>query len=69
MVAAGVVRYPDVVIVESVKFLKEGRAALVAEGLQENEILPVLQGGILDVLDRLEKWCDFSCHLTLLFGF
>jgi hypothetical protein len=29
----------------------------------------VLQGGILDVLDRLEKWCDFSCHLALLFSF
>ena len=66
MVAACVVGHPNIVIVESVKFLKEGRTALVSERFQEDQIFPVLQSGILDVLDGLEEGSDLSVCLALL---
>lgn len=60
--------YPNVLVVEAVELLKEGGAALLLEGLQEDQVLPVLQRGVLDVLDGLEEGRDLPGDLSLLFG-
>lgn len=54
---------------ESVEFLQEGSSSLLAEGLQEDEVLAMLQGCELDVLDRLEEGRHLARDLALLLGF
>jgi hypothetical protein len=65
-VEAATAGHPDVLVVEAVEFLEEGGAALLLEGLQEDQVLPVLQRGVLDVLHRLEEGRDLPGDLALL---
>lgn len=65
---SAVAGHPDILVVEAVELLEEGCAALLAEGLQEDQVLAVLQGGVLDVLHRLEEGRHLSGDLPLLFG-
>ena len=42
--------HPDILIVEAIELLQEGRTTLLAEHLQEDQVLSMLEGGVLDVL-------------------
>ena len=54
---------------EPVELLEVFGSSLALEGLEHDQILAVLEGGVLDVLDRLEEGGYFPLGLPLLFGF
>lgn len=66
--SSGAAGDPDVVVVEAVELLEVGGTALLAEGFEEDQVLAVLERGVLDVLDGLEEGRDLPGDLALLLG-
>ena len=66
--SAGGAGHEDVAGAEAVELLEVGRAALALEGLQEDQVLAVLERGVLDVLDGLEEGGDLALDVALLLG-
>jgi hypothetical protein len=65
---AGVVGNPEIDGGEAVELLQVFGAAFASEEFQHDEVLAVLEGGVLDVFDRLEEGRYFPGHLPLLLG-
>ncbi len=52
---------------EPVELLEIIGPTLALEGLKHDQVLAMLEGRVLDVLNRLEEGGGFSLHLSLLF--
>ena len=48
--------HEDVAVRETIEFLQVFCASLALESLDKDKVLTMLQSGVLDVFDRLEKW-------------
>lgn len=66
--SAGGAGHEDVAGGEAVELLEVGRAALALEGLEEDQVLAVLERGVLDVLDGLEEGRRLALDVPLLLG-
>ncbi len=65
--AAGTAGHVDVAIGEAVELLQVGSSAFALENLDEDQVLAMLQGGVLDVFQRLEKGRGPALEISLLF--
>ena len=59
-------RGEEVHSLEPVEGLEILRSSLALEGFDHYQVLTVLEGGVLDILDRLEEWGYFPLCLPLL---
>lgn len=60
-------RYENVAICETIEFLQIFSSSFALESFNEDEILTMFQGCVLDIFNWLEKWWCLSLNLSLLF--